>query len=123
MNAIPQSGFAEWIRWLFRRRRLVRVTGRSMLPLLQPGDLLFVDVHAYQEECPQVGELVVAFHPQQPTLKIIKRISGILVDNRYVLSSDNPLEGTDSRTFGPLPLTSIVGKVTGRAIKVEAMNR
>lgn len=113
---IPQSGPREWIGWLLRRRRLVRVTGRSMLPLLQPGDLLFVDPHAYRKSLPQVNEIVVAFHPYQSELKIIKRVSAVLPNERYFLSSDNALEGSDSRTFGSLSLGNIVGKVTGVAI-------
>lgn len=87
-----------------------------MLPLLQPGDLLFVDAHAYEHRSPEPEEIVVAFHPQQPALKIIKRVTSVMADGRYFLSSDNALEGSDSRMFGPLPLTLIIGPVTGRAI-------
>lgn len=116
-GSIPRSGFGDWLGWLLRRRRLVRVTGRSMLPLLQPGDLLFVDPQAYRQHRPQVDELVVARHPHQSHLKIIKRVRAILPDERYFLSSENELEGSDSRQFGSLPLSSIVGRVTGIAIK------
>ena len=115
VNTIRQSGIGDWLGWLLRRRRLIRVTGRSMLPLLQPGDLLFVDIHAYKHRSPQLDEIVVALHPQQSTLKIVKRVTAVMADGRYFLSSDNALEGSDSRMFGPLPVTSIVGRVTGRA--------
>ncbi len=113
---LPAGGLGEWCNWLIRRRRLVRVTGRSMLPLLQPGDLLFVAPDAYRTASPQLDDLVVAHHPHQPQLKIIKRIGHILSDGRYVLRSDNPAEGSDSRTFGPVDGGAIVGRVTGRAI-------
>ncbi|MEZ4673740.1 MAG: nickel-type superoxide dismutase maturation protease [Caldilineaceae bacterium] len=114
---IQQSGLSDWLQWLVRRRRLVRVTGRSMMPLLQPGDLLFVDPDAYRYSRPLEDELVVAIHPHQPTLKIVKRVGASLLDERFFLSSDNPLEGTDSRAFGTVPLSGIVGQVTGFAIK------
>jgi len=116
MKTIQPSGLGDWLRWLFRRRHLVRVTGRSMLPLLQPGDLLFVDMHAYRARTPQPDDLVVALHPHQPKRKIIKRVTAVMSDGRYFLSSDNALEGSDSRSFGSLPITHILGRVTGRAI-------
>jgi len=87
-----------------------------MLPLLQPGDLLFVRpllVGAVVQE----DDIVVAWHPQQRGLKIIKRVNTILAEERYVLLSDNPQEGTDSRSFGALPRSSLVGIVSGYAIK------
>lgn len=119
MKQIRQSGFRDWLGWLLRRQRLVRVTGRSMVPLLHPGDLLFVDPRAYQKTRPQADEIVVAFHPYQPNLKIIKRVSAVLPEERYFLSSENTAEGSDSRSFGPLPLGSIVGRVTGIAIQID----
>ena len=111
----PKSGLKDWVWWLLRRRYLIEVINRSMLPHLQPGDRFFVDPNAYRQARPQEGDLVVAIDPRQTDVKIIKRIGAVLRNERYFLSSDNPTEGTDSRTFGVVPLTHIVGKVTSRA--------
>lgn len=116
---IQQSGLRDWVGWLLGRKQLIEVTNRSMLPLLQPGDRLFLDPFAYRKEQPQEGDLVVAYDPRQPTVKIIKRVSAVLMNKRYFLSSDNPLEGTDSRAFGAVPLTAIVGKVVSRATQAD----
>jgi hypothetical protein len=67
------SGWQVWL-WLLRRRRRFRVTGDSMLPLLQPGQEVLVDLAAYRQQPPQAGDIVVAYHPQQPQLPIVKRV-------------------------------------------------
>lgn len=90
-----------------------------MLPTLQPGDLLFMDPAAYSTNVPQLDEIVVAWHPQQPRLKIIKRVGLIEADGTYWLLSDNPREGTDSLAFGALPLSAIVGRVHAYARKSQ----
>ncbi len=56
----------------------------------------------------KVGDLVVANHPSQDML-IVKRLSDIGKQG-FSVSSDNPAQGTDSRTWGPL--REIVGVVT-----------
>lgn len=116
-KTLPQSRLVDWLKWLLRRQQLMRVTGRSMVPLLQPGDLLFVQPLSLQVDV-QERDIVVAMHPQQSGLKIIKRVTAILMEERYFLLSDNPAEGTDSRSFGALPRSSLVGLVTCYAIKV-----
>ena len=121
-STVPQGSPLEWGRWLCRRRRLMRVTGRSMVPTLQPGDLLFVKPLRLSERVEE-NALVVAVHPQQTDLKIIKRVGAIFPDGRYFLTSDNPAEGTDSRSFGALPPSSIVGFVTGYAIQMADRSR
>ncbi|MCB0189978.1 MAG: nickel-type superoxide dismutase maturation protease [Caldilineaceae bacterium] len=114
---LRRSPTTDWLWWLLRRRRLMRVTGRSMIPTLQPGDLLFIELLSADRSL-QEDDLVVALHPQREGLKIIKRIGAIFGDGRYFLVSDNPLEGTDSRSFGAVPHSNIVGYVTGYAIKM-----
>jgi len=114
---LPQSRLADWLAWLLRRQRLMRVTGRSMVPLLQPGDLLFVEPLSDQIAIEE-NDVVVAIHPQQRGLKIIKRVNSILMEERYFLLSDNQSEGTDSRVFGAVPRSSLIGLVTSYAIKM-----
>ncbi|NJN83665.1 MAG: nickel-type superoxide dismutase maturation protease [Caldilineaceae bacterium] len=92
----------------------MRVTGASMLPTLRAGDEVFVDPRAYRHRLPQPGEIVVAWHPYQSDLKLIKRVATITADGDCFLASDNPAEGSDSRAFGAVPSQRLIGKVTSR---------
>ena len=94
--------------WLLGRRRRVRVVGDSMVPTLTAGEFVLVD----PRRRPAVGRLAVADHPNRPDLLVVKRVQSITDDGRYVLASDNPAAGTDSRTWGPLEPQAIVGTVT-----------
>lgn len=86
-----------------------------MLPTLEPGDLVLVDRAAYRSVRPAVGDVVVAQHPHERNVTLIKRIGAVEPDGRLYLLSDNPREGTDSRTFGTVDAASILGRVTSCA--------
>ena len=98
--------------WLVGRRRRVRVEGRSMLPTLMPGDHLLVDPLAFEAALPWEGAIVIARHPLEAR-EIVKRVGSVEGD-RIWLSSDNPDEGSDSRTFGAVSPCSILGQVVAR---------
>lgn len=85
-----------------------------MAPLLQPGDELLVDPLAYGRSRPEVGEIVVAWHPKRENFKLIKRVVEITPEAHYWLEGDNEVESTDSRSFGAVSLESILGKVVCR---------
>lgn len=87
-----------------------------MVPLLRPGDEVLVDPRAYSQEPPRPGDIVVARHPTQVDLKIIKRVIDVTGDGRFYLQGDNPdpTESSDSRSFGPVSLDHILGRVTSR---------
>jgi nickel-type superoxide dismutase maturation protease len=106
------SGWQVWL-WLLRRRHRFRVTGDSMLPLLQPGQEVLVDLAAYRQQPPQAGDIVVAYHPQQPQLPIIKRVLFVEGDRCY-LRGDNGEASTDSRRFGLVPQQALIGQVVCR---------
>ena len=78
-----------------------------MTPTLNDGEFVLVD----RRRRLQSGDLVVAQHPAETDLLIIKRVAAVHVDS-VVLSSDNPLAGTDSRIWGPVPTDRVVGVVT-----------
>ena len=78
-----------------------------MEPTLESGQFVLVDPHAV----PGVGEVVVAQHPSQ-AIEIVKRVVSIDPMGLVELRSDNPDEGTDSRTFGRLDVAHILGTVT-----------
>lgn len=99
--------------WILRRRQRFRVAGDSMQPLFCPGDEVLINPHAYRQGPPQPGDLVVAYHPSQPALRLIKQV--IYVDpGGCFLKGLNAAASTDSRHFGLVPLASIVGQVICR---------
>ena len=111
---LKKSGWREFMLWLLRRRRRFRVTGNSMLPLLQPGEEVLIDPGAYRSRPPLPGEIVVAQHPYRSEVRLIKRVTSVVGDNQYVLKGDNPAGSTDSRAFGPITEHNIIGRVTSR---------
>lgn len=112
---LPTPSWQEWILWILRQRLRLQVTGESMLPTLVPGDIVLVDQNAYQKSSPQIGEIVLAHHPYQQNLSIIKRIADITPEGRLVLHSDNRKAGSDSRQFGTISINRLIGKVTCRS--------
>lgn len=85
-----------------------QVSGNSMIPLLRDGDLISVmPAPVYR-----VGDIVVATHPIQTDLTIVKRIDSVASDGRFRLRGANPEESTDS--FGLISQNKIIGKMISR---------
>jgi nickel-type superoxide dismutase maturation protease len=107
-------GGAALTRWPLRR---VTVEGRSMEPTLLPGDrVLTVPVIR-----PVVGDIVAVADPRQPERLIVKRVaavSDLAVDVRGDAGSS-----TDSRVFGPVPRSSIRGRLVYRYSPSERSGR
>ncbi len=93
-------------------RRLVRVEvhGQSMAPLLAPGDRLV----AVRGLPARVGDVVAVPDPRRPSRLLVKRAVAVGPDGSIELAGDNPAASTDSRTFGPVPDPSVVGRVVWR---------
>ena len=113
-KTLPDADESDEAAYLDGLREIFRVAGDSMLPALKDGDLVLIDPHAD----PAVGDIVLARHPFKQSVKIIKRIAEILPGEKYFLLSDNPDEGTDSRSFGAISAKDILGKA-GARIKPE----
>lgn len=109
--ALRSSTLQDVILWLFRRYRRFRVTGDSMLPLLAPGYEVLIDPAAYAHTPPEPGDIVVAYHPQQAELRIIKRVEFVEPDGRCYLKGDNPDLSKDSRQFGLVSPVLLLGQV------------
>jgi nickel-type superoxide dismutase maturation protease len=93
--------------WPFLR---IKVAERSMLPAVAPGDWLMV----WRTRRIRPGQIVLARHPGQETMLIVKRAAR-RADGGWWLESDNPDAGAvDSRRFGAVPATLIEGRVLGR---------
>ncbi len=111
MKAVPETGFGELLRWLFRRRRRYRVNGPSMIPTLRPGEEVLADPYAYRRAPPGSGDIVVALHPYKSQLKVIKRVATVLDNGHSQLIGDNPEASTD---FQAVPPEKILGRVTSK---------
>lgn len=85
-----------------------------MLPTLQAGETVLVNLRAYRQTPPAPDDIVIAYHPQQPNQKIFKRVQFIDEYGRIYLIGDNKPESNDSRHFGSLPPENILGQVTSR---------
>ena len=116
----PSEGrWPRFLRWL--RRRRFRVADRSMAPTLVPGDCLYVDPGAYRSRPPRPGEIVVTRDPALSSRRLVKRVgfvpdgprpadgTEVPSDSVYLLGED-PAASRDSREFGPVPVTLLVGR-------------
>lgn len=111
---LPESSYQELLLWLLRKRRRFKITGLSMFPLLKPGEQILVNPKAYLDSSPEIGDLVVAIHPYDSNLQIVKRVALVRPDGSCFLQGDNSPESTDSRSFGAIASQQIIGKVTSR---------
>ncbi len=96
-------------------RRFMRfaVAGQSMAPALPEGSWVVVDRGAYAHRPPAPGEVIVVPDPRQPQRLLVKRVRTVDSAGAWV-EGDNAEASTDSRTFGPVALASIVGRVRWR---------
>lgn len=60
------------------------------------------------------GQVVVARRPDRPELLIVKRVVRVLESGAVWVAGDNPAASDDSRLFGALPPSAIVGRVLFR---------
>ena len=85
---------------------LVVVDGESMRPALEPGDRLLVVRLA-----PRVGDVVAFDHAGR---RMVKRVAAITSDGEVTVRGDNAAASTDSRAFGPVARSAIVGRAVYR---------
>jgi nickel-type superoxide dismutase maturation protease len=108
---VAASSFREGcVRWPIWR---VAVAERSMEPALLPGDWLLVWRSVQPGRPPRIrpGQIVIARHPGQPELLLVKRAARA-EGAGWRLESDNPSAGAvDSRRFGAVPAGLIEGRV------------
>lgn len=83
------------------------VFGTSMLPTLKPGQDVLVFNWAYLFSKPKVGDIVIIRKNGKEMVKRIQKCHGRSV---FVIG-DNKKESTDSRDFGLVLRSEIVGKV------------
>ena len=119
------------------KRATVLVEGNSMTPTYNAGDWLLARWADYSlvSSAPAkllhrlhignyiaVGDAVVIERAEQPGVYFVKRIADVKVelgkDLQVFVRSDNP-EGTDSRTWGWLPIESVKARVDCRVKRAK----
>jgi signal peptidase I len=99
------------------------VEGVSMEPALMPGQVILINRLAYgirspfpakdrylvRWKVPSKDDIVVFWTPLG-TLAV-KRIYSLLPGQRFTVRGDNSLQSYDSRAYGPVPFSNIIGKV------------
>jgi nickel-type superoxide dismutase maturation protease len=100
---------------LARKVRRVVVTGASMAPELLDGDRLVVLAPLWGRSRVTPGDVIAVPDPRARGRLLVKRVASVdpLLDVVEVLG-DAPEASTDSRTFGPVPRGSVVGRAAYR---------
>jgi signal peptidase I len=104
---------------------LFRVPTASMSPAVEEGDYVFVDKRIHSDKPPFTvhrGDIAVFIYPNDRTRTYIKRVAAlpgeeiqvdkenIRVPNGYIfVLGDNRDNAEDSRRFGPVPLSDVIG--------------
>ncbi|MBM65690.1 MAG: nickel-type superoxide dismutase maturation protease [Myxococcales bacterium] len=83
-----------------------------MQPVLAEGDGV-ITARVPGNSPLRVSDIVVAKHPFQTGIVLVKRISAV-EDNRFHLLGDRPAESTDSRSLGAFSPDLILGRVVAR---------
>ena len=97
----------------------IEVSGPSMNPTLADGDrLLLVRKHSRLRP----GDLVALRDPQDSARLLVKRVAS-LESAGLVVHGDNPSSSRDSRTFGAVPRSLIVGRPVYRYHPPERAGR
>jgi Peptidase S24-like len=89
------------------------VADHSMEPTLRPGDWLLVwrGVRARRPPRVRPGQLVIAEHPAEPGLLIVKRATRQVADGWWLDAENLGAGATDSSSFGPVPVGCIYARV------------
>lgn len=109
-DEIPIVGFLEKLRLFVGRLQGIAIEGDSMHPTLKSGDRVLVA----KNSTIGVGDIVVTHHPFKTSVKIVKRVSSIETDGKISVIGDNPNESSDSRGFGSINRSDVIGKVVAR---------
>ena len=104
---------------LFFRRKTALVSGISMEPILESGDIVFYK-DVIDRSSISIGDIVIFNHPTK-NIKLIKKISSIKGEGLEV-SGENSNFSDDSNYFGLINKESIIGVVTSKISKKSINN-
>ena len=89
------------------------IKGQSMEPLCKEGDFVLLDKWSYMIYRPKIGDIVVLRHPAEQDRFILKYIMREKANEYgwlYWVEGLNKEESSDSRSFGWIPRSVIVGR-------------
>jgi signal peptidase I len=102
---------------------LMVTEGTSMAPAIKPGTVLLIsrlvyglrvpwkDRYLLRWSVPREGDVVVFYTPAGDLA--VKRCKEVGDKGEFTALGDNSLQSYDSRSYGPVPLDRIIGKVLG----------
>jgi len=111
--------YTEGVRGLLPLRRFV-VRDTSMSPSLRPGDRVLALQWWWRAN---VGDVVVFREPGARLTFAVKRIVRIESNRQLTVQGDNANASRDSREFGPVPRSLVVGRVMYRYLPAERRGR
>jgi signal peptidase I len=115
-RVVLAAGLGVLVAAAVRSVHRVEVVGGSMAPTLRPGDrLVVVGRPLLHAPWPEPGAVVAVLDPTEPTRTLVKRVAA--VDRRagtLEVLGDARQASTDSRSFGPVPRSSLVGRAVYR---------
>ena len=97
--------------------------GHSMYPAIRPGTILVVcrvfygvrlpgaSSHLVMWRTPVSGQIIVFYTPTGEIA--VKRAVEIFPDDSFYALGDNSAQSYDSRDYGPVPFSNIIGRVLG----------
>jgi signal peptidase I len=97
--------------------------GSSMEPAIYPGNVLVVNRLAYgfrlpwarsyllRWSMPEVGDVLIFYTPEGQV--VVKRCAGFVHRGEFIALGDNSLQSYDSRSYGPVDVNNVIGKVLG----------
>lgn len=89
-----------------------------MSPALVPGDRLLV----VPLRRPRPGQVVALADPRDPRRTLVKRVAAV-GSTGVDVRGDDPAASTDSRTFGPVPRTTLYGRAAYRYFPAPRVGR
>lgn len=131
--ALPAVAAVVALAWGCQR---VEVRGHSMAPTLAPGDRLLVRRLLRTPRRLRADDLVVLADPRDPSRPLVKRVAALpgqlaraggavlaAGPDSIVVLGDHPGASTDSRSYGPVDLAAVRGRVWYRYAPPERAGR
>lgn len=89
--------------------RLLKVRGHSLYPEYRDGDYVLMAGVPFPSGKIKAGNMIVFRQPVHGLL--VKRVQKVLSEGQAFEVRGTQIESTDSRNFGPVPLSQVEGKV------------
>ena len=84
-----------------------------MSPTLQDGDEVYFDTKPFRQI--RVNDIVLVKHPYIKKRNLVKRIKNICPDGSVFIQGDNSICSTDSKSFGTISKSNILGILKKRS--------